>query len=69
MARSWVPEKKNTAADIIILWLIYDDFLFYIDNGMLFVFIIRTHNIPSFQRKSKKYPYYAAWAGAMINTH
>ena len=28
-----------------------------------------THNIPSPERKSKRYPYSASWPGAMINTH
>ena len=30
---------------------------------------MRTHNIPSFLRKSKKYSYYATWPGAIINPH
>ena len=29
---------------------------------------MRTHNIPSYQRTSKRYPCYAASPGAMINT-
>ena len=36
--RSWVPNKKNPiAADIIVFWIIWDGFLFYIDNGILCV--------------------------------
>ena len=30
---------------------------------------MRTHNIPSYKRKSKIYPYYASSPGAMINTY
>ena len=30
---------------------------------------MRTHNIPSRKRKSKRYPYYSSWPGAMINIH
>ena len=38
--RSRVPNKKNpTAADIIVFGIILGDFLSYIDNGMLCVFI------------------------------
>ena len=38
--RSRVPNKKNpTAADIIVFWIALGDFLSYIDNGMLCVFI------------------------------
>ena len=28
---------------------------------------MRTHNIPSYKRKSKRYPYYAPWPGSIIN--
>ena len=28
-----------------------------------------THSISSYQRESKRYPYYASCPGAMINTH
>ena len=28
---------------------------------------MRKHNIPSYWRKSKRYPYYASWSGSMIN--
>ena len=28
-----------------------------------------THNISSYERKSKTILYYASWPGAMINTH
>ena len=28
---------------------------------------MRTHNIPSCWRKSKRYPYYASWPGSIIN--
>ena len=31
--------------------------------------LMRTHNIPLRYRKSKRYPYYAFWHDAMINTH
>ena len=58
-----------------IFGIVLGDFLFYIDNGMLCIFIriasilIRTHNIFSCSRNSKRYPYYASYPGAMINTH
>ena len=48
----------------------------YIKNSILCVLIrideailMKTHNIPSSLRKSKRYPYYASRPGAMINTH
>ena len=52
--------------------------IFYVENGILCVLIriasVRRfqweqHNIPSCYRKSKKYPYYATWSGAMPNSY
>ena len=31
--------------------------------------LMRTHKIPSCERKSKRFPYYASWPGAVIHTH
>ena len=49
--------------------IIESDFLFYIENGILReAILMKTHSIPSGERKSIRYPYFASCPGAMINT-
>ena len=65
--RTYVPLNKSHSCRFGI---ILDDFLFQIGKWYIVCTIpMRTHNIHSYWRKSKRYPYYASWPGAMINTH
>ena len=37
-------------------------------NRLVEAILMRTHKIPSYWRKSKRYSYYASWSGSMINS-
>ena len=73
---SWVPYIKIPAADIIVFGIISSDFLFYIDNDMLWYSLESPHRGDSNENtqhifmieKRKKMPYYASNPGIMINT-
>ena len=62
-------EKKPIAAYLglfsVIFFFIVKWYIFVLDEAIL----MRTHNIPSYYRKSKRYLYFAFCSGATINTH